>query len=192
MRPAEWQNITGEVAEARRRELATIQRKIDHIVEAIADGGRNAALRAKLDTLTSTYEALQAEAGEGDAHLPPLEADLAEIYHRRINDLQQALASDDAIESRERVRDLIDQIAVRPPEDEGEPVVEFSGNLASMLALGGLALAKEPSIKEGPGDSVPWPYLLPQPARKNRPMVRRMPMVVMAMRRAVSLMRRSI
>ena len=146
----EWQTITGEVAGAiqgRRRELATVARKIDNLVDAIADGGRNSALQAKLSKLTADYEELRVGVGQEVTQLPPLEANLAQVYHNQIDNLQLVLARDSATESRERMRDLIDQIVVYPQEDGGKPKIEFIGDLARMLSLGGLAPAKEPQAQ---------------------------------------------
>ncbi len=177
----EWQTIAREIADTaqvRRRELTTVARKIDNLVDAIADGGRNGALQAKLSKLTADYEELRIEVGQESIQLPPLEANLAQIYHRQIDNLQQVLARESATESRERFRDLIDRIVVYPPEDGGKPKIEFIGDLTNMLSLGGIAPSKQPqaqnmnaisllvsSIKAGQGALPPGPPLKAEPLK---------------------------
>jgi hypothetical protein len=137
----EWDRIASELASSatsRARALAAAGRKIDHIVDAIAEGGRNAALQAKLTKLTTEYEALEAAEAAGSPELPELTMDISEIYHARLARLQQEIHGKDAVESRERIRDLIGEIIIHPPRDDGDPKIEIIGDFASMLSLAGL------------------------------------------------------
>jgi hypothetical protein len=63
-----------------RRELAQLERKITSIVNAIADGGANPALQAKLDRLTAEVETQKRETPTAPPALSKLSVDLGTLY----------------------------------------------------------------------------------------------------------------
>jgi len=49
---------------------------------------------------------------------PALHPNLAEVYRRKIDNLQRALSSADAPEALETSRELIDKVIILPPTDD--------------------------------------------------------------------------
>ena len=77
--------------DAKRRELADVKRKLDGLIDAIADGLRAPGLQQRLDEL----EARRTEIEESLAAAPTtpvrLHPNLAQVYRRQVERLQQAL-----------------------------------------------------------------------------------------------------
>jgi site-specific DNA recombinase len=76
--------------EARRRELIEIARKLDGLIEAMAEGFRAPGLQAKLDALESRKAALERELADAAAPAPRLHPNLAELYARQVAALHEA------------------------------------------------------------------------------------------------------
>ena len=172
-----WRQLLAEhqqKASGRVRERAALDRRIDNLVEAIADGRSSPALLRKLDEL----EIQRARLGEAEAPqetLPPaLHPGIATLYRDRVQALQRALASARDPEILEAARALIDQVIISPPDNDDEPPrIELVGELTAMLKVAGLEgdLATSrtsksaeildmfaSSVKAGPGGSAPWPF----------------------------------
>ena len=131
--------------ETRRRELADAVRKLDGLIEAMAEGFRAPGLQAKLDTLESRRVVLGRELAEAAAPAPRLHPNLAELYARQVAALHEALADpatrDEALEI---TRGLIERVLVRPGETRGCFEVELEGEIAAMVELAQGANAKKP------------------------------------------------
>lgn len=69
--------------DARRKELAQVTRKLDGLIDAIADGLRTAGLKSKLDELERRKADLEAELTEVRPPAPRLHPNLAELYRRQ-------------------------------------------------------------------------------------------------------------
>ncbi|PZW36896.1 DNA invertase Pin-like site-specific DNA recombinase, partial [Humitalea rosea] len=136
---AEWNRLAGERAAgagARQRELATVQRKLDGLIDAIADGLRSSGLQQRMTELETRRASLIEEiaAGRLEATPPALHPRLAETYRRRVESLQLAHASGACTEVREALRALIARVEVHGKVDgEGEPWIELIGHLAALL-----------------------------------------------------------
>jgi len=131
------QRHTAELqVEARRRELADTVRKLDGLIEAMAEGFRAPGLQAKLDGLESRKVALERKLADAVAPAPRLHPNLAELYARQVAALHEALADpatrDEALEI---TRALIERVLVRPGETRGSFEVELEGEIAAMVEL---------------------------------------------------------
>lgn len=70
-----------------------VDRQLDGLSDAIADGFRALGLQAKLDALTARQEALRADVGRAEqaGRMPAQYPNLAEVCRARVADLRQAL-----------------------------------------------------------------------------------------------------
>jgi hypothetical protein len=95
-----------------------VTRKLETLVEAIADGLRSDGRQAKLDALESRKKALEQGLTDSPAAAPRLHPNLAGLYRRKVTQLHEALADpsvrDEALGI---LRGLIE--AVVHPEENG-------------------------------------------------------------------------
>jgi site-specific DNA recombinase len=137
---AEWNRLAAEQGagrESRRRELQTVERQLENLVDAIADGLRSPALQAKLDALEARRAELRLAIDEARPVPPVLHPRLAEVYRQHVAQLQERLRSPDATEALEAARALIDKVIISPPEDDDDPPgIELVGHLQAMLHAG--------------------------------------------------------
>jgi DNA invertase Pin-like site-specific DNA recombinase len=138
---AEWNRLAAERSSARatkERELASVTRKLDGLIDAMADGFRAPRLQAQLDKLETRRSTLETELKAPAASAPPrLHPNLAEIYRDRVAKLHDALQSPDGGRAAlEAVRELIERIEVRPATDGTGLEIELIGAIAAMVWLG--------------------------------------------------------
>jgi DNA invertase Pin-like site-specific DNA recombinase len=120
----------------KRRALDETSRKLDGLIEAVADGLRTPGLKAKLDELEQRKADLEAELTSAPLPAPRLHPNLAEIYRRKVENLHASLAAPETrTEAIEILRGLIDKIRLRPIEKGFE--IELVGEIAKMIALPG-------------------------------------------------------
>jgi site-specific DNA recombinase len=132
-------------ASLKRRELDEVQRKLDGLIEAIADGFRAPRLQAKLDELEQRKASLAAAIESAPTSAPRLHPNLSELYRRKVETLQEALADPATqTEALEIFRGLIERVSVRHTEKGAE--VELIGEIANMVTLsaGAESVGKEP------------------------------------------------
>ncbi len=164
-----WRAMAFEATAAARHAtnaLAEIDRRIDNLVNILADGAPSRALRAKLAAMEAQREMLRQAQAQGDETVPDLPSDLGEAYQEAINHLADALQDRDNPKALELARDLIDRIVITPPDDDDDPlIIDLEGNFAALLTLAaGNAMPISPgtptyrlvnnltsSIKEQPG-----------------------------------------
>jgi site-specific DNA recombinase len=119
---------------ATKSELMVVMRKLDGLVDAIADGLRAAGLQQRLDDLEARKRDLVARLA---APAPPpvrLHPNLAEHYRRKVAELQTALADPELrAEALELIRSLIERIELHPAEDGFR--IELVGEIANMITL---------------------------------------------------------
>ena len=130
---------------SKRRELEEIRRKLDGLIEAIAEGFRAPGLQAKLHELEEHKTRLQSEIDGTPADTPRLHPNVAEIYRKRVGSLQDALADPATkAEAIEILRGLIERIAVSATGDGF--TIELVGEIANMVRLstGAKSLEIEP------------------------------------------------
>ena len=117
------------------RELAEVRRKLDGLIDAIAEGIRGPGLQQKLDDLEARRAALE---GELAADPPPpvrLHPNLAQVYRSKVERLHEALADpglrDEALGI---LRGLIERVVIHPAEDGLQ--IELAGEIVKMVELG--------------------------------------------------------
>ena len=117
-----------------RAELATIGRKIRKIIDAITDGVPALSLKDEVMALEARQEELNTKLANAKDPEPLIHPNLAEIYRRKVADLNEALNQDDVrAEAGEIIRSLIDEIVLTP---DGEALrIDLKGELAAILSL---------------------------------------------------------
>lgn len=140
---AEWNRLSAErsaVLPGLRRELEQVDRQLERLVDAIADGLRAANLQARLDALSDRRAALVTElaAAEHQAAVPRLHPNLAGVYRERVSELRAALAADGGTEIREAVRALIAHVRIFSDR------MELEGELSQLLAAAHASAAAGP------------------------------------------------
>ena len=146
---AEWNRLVGEQSASRtaqERELAAVQRKLDNLIDSIADGMRSRGLQARLDEMEGRKAALEAELANPTPTAPRLHPNLAALYRERVAALHEALRRpDDGRAALEAVRRLIDRVVITPASEGRGMEIELVGAIAAMvrLALGAREPARE-------------------------------------------------
>ncbi len=135
----EWNRIAAEAGAQQAHDDATlsnVQRKIDRIIDAIAEGLRTPDMKEKLEALSAQKAALESRAVNRRAPLPAMHPNLAEVYRNKVASLQTAITSShDHAGVLERLRDLIERVDVGPGADKDQPEIILTGALAAMLKL---------------------------------------------------------
>jgi site-specific DNA recombinase len=129
----------------KRRELDETCRKLDGLIEAIADGFRAAGLQAKLDELEQSKARLQSDIDDAPMLTPRLHPNLAELYRKKVACLREALVDPTTkTEALEILRGLIDRVNVSAGGDGF--TIELVGEIANMMRLsaGAEDLGNEP------------------------------------------------
>ncbi len=127
--------------EVKQKELVTIDRKLDGLIDAIADGLRSEGLQGKLDELEQRKAALAAEIEQAPPPAPRLHPNLAELYRRKVAELHQVLADEGSRQEAILIlRGLIEKVVLQPTADGYE--IELVGDIAAMVELGGGANKK--------------------------------------------------
>jgi len=131
-------------SDLKRRELDETNRKLDGLIEAIAEGYRAPGLQLRLNELEERKARLQAEVDGEPAKAPRLHPNLAELYRKKVANLQESLADPQTqTEAIETLRSLIQRIRVGARGDGFE--IELVGEIANMVRLSaGESLEKEP------------------------------------------------
>ena len=138
------------------QELTSVARKLDGLIEAIAEGFRADGLQRRLDQLEARkaeLEGLLAAPAPAPTRLHP---NLAEVYRRKVSELQAAL---DDPEIRDQalaiLRPLIEKVIMSPCDQGFE--IELRGEIVAMVALGqnaGPPNAKQAALDEAARCSV--------------------------------------
>jgi len=114
--------------------LAVVTRKLDGLVDAIADGLRGPDLQRRLDELGARKKELGARL---DAPAPPpvrLHPNLAVLYRQKVAELHMALANPELqTEALELIRGLIERVELHPAEEGFR--IELVGEIANMITL---------------------------------------------------------
>jgi hypothetical protein len=146
---AEWNRLAAEANAERSHDktrLATIQRKIERIVEAITEGYRTPEMKALLETLNAQKTTLRARMASPVAATPSLHPNLGELYRAKVAALHEELSKSNGDNTAvlEALRDLIERVEFGPSAAGDEPEITLMGALASMVGLGlGHIIAEE-------------------------------------------------
>jgi len=153
------------VAGIKRKELDEVQRRLDALIDAIADGLRAPSLQTRLNQLESRKLELQRELETVPPAAPRFHPRLADVYRQKVAQLHDALADpQDREEAIEILRGLIEKVSVRPTGKGRAFEVELVGEIANMIALspGAETACKEPyrsSVKVVAGEGFEPPTL---------------------------------
>ena len=130
-----------------------MNRKLRGLIEAIAEGLRGPGLQGKLDELEQRKVALEAKIAAALPPAPRFHPNLAEVYRRKVADLQSALADPGTqTETLEILRGLIQRVVLHPVEKGFE--IELIGEIAAMVDLGAKSKTAGPK-----GSAVRDPYV---------------------------------
>ena len=118
----------------KRREFDDVRRKLNGLVDAIADGFRAPDLQQKLDELGAHKVLLEREIADAFTPAPRLHPNLAQMYRRKVSNLREALSNPDTQpEALEILRGLIERVNVRGTSAGFE--IELIGEIANMVRL---------------------------------------------------------
>ena len=139
----------------KRRELAAVDRKLEGLYDAIADGLRTPGLLGKLKELEAKKGVLKAALAKTPPSVPRLHPNLAELYRKKVERLHEALSDPTArTEAAEILHGLIEVITVVVSKDRFE--IELVGEIANMIELAG---TKDANKKTAPNmGAIPAPY----------------------------------
>ena len=117
------------------KELKKITKRLDTLVDAMADGYRSDTLQGKLTNLEDRKRELEGQLTAPAPSPVRFHPKLAEVYKAKVEALREAL-SDPEIrdEAFEIIRGLIQRIVIRPREKRSFEV-EIIGEITKMLAL---------------------------------------------------------
>jgi site-specific DNA recombinase len=133
--------------EQKAKQLERINRKLDGLYEAIADGLRTPGLKAKLEELERSKEDYEREVSTAPAPAPVLHPNLASLYRRKVQNLNASLNIPDCrTEAAEIIRGLIDSISVRRNDDDIE--IELVGEITNMIEVAQTADLKGKAASE--------------------------------------------
>jgi DNA invertase Pin-like site-specific DNA recombinase len=129
------QRCRAEIGAAdKHRELEAVSRKLAGLIDAVADGLRAPDLQERLDELTSRKQKLQTEIAREQAPLPRIHPNLAEVYRKKVECLQEALQADATrYEAIEILQQLIEKVTVSWRGHAWD--IELVGEIANMVAL---------------------------------------------------------
>ncbi|NQW08463.1 MAG: recombinase family protein, partial [Alphaproteobacteria bacterium] len=119
---------------AHHKDLAAVERKLDGLYDAIADGLRTTGLKAKVEALELEKARLEKVIATAPAPTPVLHPNLARLYAARIADLQAALQTEGLrTEALDILRGLIERVDIGPKAEDGSRPVELIGAIAGMI-----------------------------------------------------------
>jgi site-specific DNA recombinase len=125
-------------------EFGAVMKKLDGLIDAIADGLRAPGLQRRLEELESRKAELKDRLTRPAPPPIRLHPNLAELYRAKVAELRAALADPELrTEALELIRSLIDRVELHPVEDGFR--VELVGEIANMIKLstGAESLASE-------------------------------------------------
>jgi hypothetical protein len=115
--------------------LTKVERQLDQIINAIADGLRSPGLQGKLDALEIERAALKAQLSAPPPSPVRLHPNLADAYRDKVAALRDALYQEDTrAEAFEILRGLIEKVVIhdRPGQT---PEIELIGDIATMVEI---------------------------------------------------------
>jgi site-specific DNA recombinase len=128
------------------RQIAEVERKLQHLLDALSEGIRAPGLQGRLDQLEADRKRLDALLRQPGPEPVRLHPNLAELYRKQIEGLHRALAHpatrDEAFAI---LRQLIERVTVHPRDDGVE--IELQGEIVAMVEV---ALGSDAT---GPTDS---------------------------------------
>jgi hypothetical protein len=136
--------------------LATLNRQIDNIVDAVAAGRASPALLGRLEKLELEKIELENDLAGPAPELVRFHPNVAELYVSKVKGLRNALNEDGAREEAAQIfRSLVDEIRLHLIDDQLQ--IELIGDLATLIGFAEKKRAdsKKPGSLEDPG-STKW------------------------------------
>ena len=122
--------------DSHRKEHQLVVKKLDQMVEAIADGAPVAPIKAKMHELEARRVELTAVLQDVVEAPPLLHPSMADRYHTQVKNLLDALNTKDSrSEAADLIRTLIEKIELSYDEGEDRLVADLHGDLAGILAI---------------------------------------------------------
>ncbi len=126
-----------KAAETRSRlqaERTSLQRRLEGLYDAIADGLRTVGLKGKLEEMESRMAEIDAALASPAPDPVRLNPNLSELYRRKVVALAASLADPTiAAPARATIRTLIDRISVS--FEDGHPVIALDGAITALVGL---------------------------------------------------------
>ena len=124
----------------REKELATANRRIKQIVNAVADGLDSKAMRVELMELERRVETLEVDAKVEKAtpvNVVEFHPQLPALYKKKVKALREALRQGECSRSEaiQALRGMITDITVKPGPGRGNVVLELHGSIPAVLAF---------------------------------------------------------
>jgi len=121
-------------ADTAQSELKRIERQIDKLVMAIADGADALPLNTKIKELGHHQSLLQGKIDSASDPEPLIHPSLAEVYRTRIESLHSVLNNPQCkTEAFDIIRTLIEEVRLTPENDKLS--ISLKGELAGILSL---------------------------------------------------------
>ena len=115
-------------------ELIAVTRKLNGLIDAIAEGLRAPGLQQRLDDLEARRTELEARLADPAPSPVRLHPNLAQLYRDKVASLHSALGDPELrTEALELIRGLIERVELHPAEDGFR--VELVGEIANMVTL---------------------------------------------------------
>ena len=131
--------------------LPRIEKQIESLVDAIANGMRSVSVKEKLEALELERTSLLQRLASSPPSPVRLLPNLAEAYRKKVSDLHAAIYSEETRdEAFEIIRTLIDKVLIHEGPDK-KPTIELVGDIASMISI---ALPASKTQKTAPGRAV--------------------------------------
>ncbi|WP_170433108.1 recombinase family protein [Ruegeria arenilitoris] len=135
----EYNRLAGSIQQERgkaERDLAQVESKIAHLIDAISDGMFHPSMKDKLTALEARKSELQDTINSMSDELPVLlHPGLSDVYREQVTNLTTALRDPSTqAEAKSIIRGLLTEIRLVP--EDGEYTIELVGELAGLLALG--------------------------------------------------------
>ncbi len=117
-----------------KKQLVTMNRQIDNIVDAVATGQASVALLCRLEKLELEKKELENDLTGPTPELVRFHPNVADLYVSKVNSLRNALNEDGAREEAAQIlRGLVDEIRLHPIDDQLQ--IELIGDLATLLGF---------------------------------------------------------
>ncbi len=134
------------------REANDLTKKIDRIVDAIAEGTDTPALRFKLQEMEQRLVQVRIDIAEAKTPaVTELHPALPDLYRRRVEQLEHAFQGDALrqAEAANLIRSLIEQIRIIPADGRGAVQIELTGAVAEILAFASTPPSSGAQMKDG-------------------------------------------
>jgi len=135
----EWNRLAAEVDREKgrmRRELTDVEKRLDHLVEAVASGLRSTSLQTKLAELEAEQTRLQQQLLAAPPSAVRLMPNLGQAYRDTLARLVETLAGAEGGEALHAARGLIERVVIHPAPLRTPPGITVEGKFAAMLMMG--------------------------------------------------------